>query len=146
VRVGVAAEDPFNATLVWEKLHVTSSGRSPQANVTVELNPARGEMFSIKVADWPAFTDAVDGDAVTLKSVPTPRSAIDCGLAPALSVIVMPPAFLPVTAGENVTSIVQFAPGATVEFTQVSVSPKLPLAVTPVIFKSAFPPLVTVTA
>ena len=50
---------------------------------------------------------------LTKEAVPVPAKGTDCGLPPALSVMVIEARRLPMAAGVNVTLIVQFPPAAT---------------------------------
>ena len=145
VTIDVAAELPSNVRLLGEKLQVLFAGKPAHVSAIAELNPLNGPTVSVKVVGWPAVTVAFGGVADRLKSVPAPRSAMVCGLPPALSAIEIVPVFLATLVGANVTSISQFAPEARGEVMQVLVWPKLPLAVTPMIFRLAVPPLVMVT-
>jgi hypothetical protein len=82
---------------------------------TTVLDTAGDESVAVKLKSDPACT-------------PVPDNATDCGLAGALSVIVRAAVCVPVTAGVNVTVIVQIAPGATID-PQLLVCAKLPVVV-----------------
>jgi len=81
-----------------------------QETVTVSLNPPEGESDSGNVADCPAETVAdvePPGGTEMTTSVPSPDRVMDCGLAGALSEMVMAPALGPAAVGVKVTEIVQ---------------------------------------
>jgi hypothetical protein len=87
-----------------------------QETVTVPLKPPAGVKVSVNVAEFPAETVAeVEPPEATemVMSVPSPERVTDCGLAGALSEIVMAPARGPVAVGVKVTVIVQEELGAT---------------------------------
>ena len=118
-----------------------------QETVTVSLNPPEGESDSGNVADCPAETVAEvepPGGTEMTTSVPSPDRVMDCGLAGALSEMVMAPALGPAAVGVKVTEIVQVAFLAKL-VPQVSVSAKSPLALMLVNISVALPTLVTVT-
>ncbi len=73
-----------------------------------------------------------------------PVRLMDCGLSPALSMIVRAPALVPVVAGLNVTPMVQLAPAAK-PVPQLFVSRKSPLESMLVMFRVALPMLVRLT-
>src|SRR5581483_7455502 len=52
-------------------------------------------------------------DSVTAGAVAVPVSCMTCGLSAALLVSVIVPVLVPVVVGENVTLMLQLAPGAT---------------------------------
>jgi len=124
-----------------------------QETVTVSLNPPEGESDNGNVADCPAETVAEvepPGGTEMVKSVPSPDRVTACGLAGALSEIVIAPARAPEAAGVKVTKIVQKLMGVLTVLTgmplaQVSVSAKSPLALMLVKVTGALPMLVTVT-
>jgi hypothetical protein len=118
-----------------------------QETVTVSLNPPEGESKSGNVAGCPAEIVAEvepPGGTEMMTSVPSPDRVMDCGLAGALSEIVMAPARGPVAVGVKVTEMVQVAFLAT-PVPQVSVSAKSPLALMLVNISVVLPTLVTVT-
>ncbi len=83
-----------------------------------------------------------------MSCVPVPESDTDCGLPPALSVMVTDAVSALAREGVNVTAIVQFAPAAT-ELPQVSaISAKslalAPAIARPVMLKAALPVLLNV--
>jgi hypothetical protein len=75
---------------------------------------------------------------LALLVAPVPLRATVCGLPEALSVIDSVPLMTPVALGVKVTLIVQLAVDATL-VPQLSLSPKLAVAVIPVMFKAALP-------
>jgi hypothetical protein len=117
-----------------------------QETVTVSLNPPEGESDNGKVADCPAETlaevEPPGGTEMTM-SVPFPDRVMACGLAGAVSEIVIAPARAPVAVGVKVTEMVQVAFLAKL-VPQVSVSAKSPLALMLVNVNVALPTLVTV--
>jgi len=118
-----------------------------QETVTVSLNPPEGESESGNAADCPAETVAEvepPGATEMMTSVPSPDRVMACGLAGALSEMVIAPARGPVAVGVKVTEIVQVAFLAKL-VPQVSVSAKSPLALMLVNISVALPTLVTVT-
>jgi len=117
-----------------------------QETVTASLNPPEGESDNGKVADCPAETLAAvepPGGTEMMMSVPFPERVMACGLAGALSEIVMAPARAPVAVGVKMTEMVQVAFLAKL-VPQVSVSAKSPLALMLVNASVALPTLVTV--
>jgi hypothetical protein len=76
--------------------------------------------------------------------VPSPESAMTCGLVEALSLRVIVPDFAPAVCGENVTLMVHFAPGSTLAW-QVEVMPNWPPTFTEEILSADLPVLVRVT-
>jgi len=124
-----------------------------QETVTTPLNPPEGARDRGNVADWPAETVAEEeapGGTEMMMSVPSPERVMDCGLAGALSVIVIAPARPPVVVGAKVTEIVHVGGGLLLELgatplVQVSVSAKSPLALMLTKLSVALPVLVTVT-
>jgi hypothetical protein len=118
-----------------------------QETVTGPLKPPAGESVNGNVADCPADTLAEvepPGGAEMTMSVPFPDRVTACGLAGALSEMVMAPARGPVAVGVKVTEIVQVAFLATL-VPQSSVSAKSPLALMLMKVSVALPTLVTVT-
>jgi hypothetical protein len=118
-----------------------------QETVTVSLNPPEGESNNGNVADCPGeiATELEPPEAREMTtSAPSPDRVMDCGLAGALSEMVMAPARAPVAVGVKVTEIVQEAFLATL-VPQSSVSAKSPLALILVNVSAALPMLVTVT-
>jgi len=117
-----------------------------QETVTVSLNPPEGESDNGKVADCPAETLAEvepPGGTEMMMSVPFPDRVMACGLAGALSEIVIAPARAPVAVGVKLTEMVHVAFLAKL-VPQVSFSAKSPLALMLVNVSVALPTLVTV--
>lgn len=126
-------------------------------------------MFVMLNVAFPVFVSVTDCDPLVVFSVwlanvrfgletvttgagapaPVPPSAMDCGLPPALSVMVTDPVRVPVALGVNVTVIVQFPLFAATVLPQLFVWAKSPLfaPVTPMLemFSVALPALVSVT-
>jgi hypothetical protein len=75
---------------------------------------------------------------VQLPATPVPLRETDCGLPGALSVTETVPFRLPEAPGVKVTLIVQLAPEARLE-PQLSVSPKLAIAVMPAMLSVVVP-------
>src|SRR5260370_641415 len=115
--------------------------------VTGPLNPPEGANISGKVAGCPAATMAEvepPGGVVIMISAPLPERVMACGLAGALSVMLIAPARAPVAVGVKVTEMLQEALAAKL-VPQLSVSAKSPLALILVIASGALPGLVSVT-
>jgi len=107
-----------------------------------------GIALNVKVVDWPEavvikLEDADIEKSPILLEEPVPVRLRVCGLAPALSVMLIMPVRVPVAVGLNVTLIVQLAPAAS-DPPQLLLSAKSPLAVIPVIVNAAFPVLLSV--
>src|SRR2546425_758446 len=78
------------------------------------------------------------------EGVPVPIKLITCGLPPALSVMMIAPARVPMALGAKLTLIVQLAPFGTLP-PQLSVRVKSPLGSILVMVSAALPVLVSVT-
>jgi hypothetical protein len=59
---------PFGVTLPGVNVHAADKGRPEHENVTGLLKPPTGLIVRVKVADWPAWIEAVVGLAVIVKS------------------------------------------------------------------------------
>src|SRR5260370_19636657 len=115
--------------------------------VTEPLNPPEGVNISGNVAGCPAATMAEvepPGGVVIEISMPLPERVTDCGLAGALSDMVIAPARAPVAVGVNVTEMLHEAVAARL-VPQLSVSAKSPLALMLIMVSAALPGLVSVT-
>ena len=137
----------FNMSEAGLGEHVPAGIDPTQETVTGPLKPPTGASDNGNVADCPAeivaeveLPDGID----MMMSVPSPDRVTACGLAGALSEIVIAPARAPVTVGLKVTEMVQEEFAATLP-AHVSVSAKSPLALMLVTLNPAFPVFVSVT-
>lgn len=76
LRVVVAAAVPLGVTVAGEKLHVEFAGSPLHAKLTAWLKPPLGVTDTLIVADAPAVTVAVDGEAPTVKSPVAPEVTV----------------------------------------------------------------------
>lgn len=147
VKVKVSAQVAFAARGL-DDVHVSLSAKSP-LTVTLLMLKALPPLF-VKVTDCEllvVFTVSLPnvtlvGERLAPGALPVPVSGITW--LPSESATLIEPPRVPVTTGENVTLMVQVAPGISAPpLTHVSDSAKSPAAVTPLMLKLLVPVLVT---
>ena len=152
VNVEVAGLAP-TVTGLGENKQPANAGNPLQVSDTEPVKPLRELIVRVDVADPPAETVAVLGEAEIVKSggAKFPSRGTVCGLPAALLLIITVPLRVPVAVGVKVTLKAQLAPGASVagSVPQVFVWAKSPLLVPtiviPVMVKVPSPLFVSVT-
>lgn len=144
VKVEVNELTPFGVSVDGEAVQAAAVGRPLQESVTWALYPNSGFTVTVRLAEFPATTVAVNGATAKPKSEPEPPKETTCGLVGPLSVMVNVPVRVPATVGANETLIVQAAPAARL-CGQVFVWEKSPVITILVMVKAAVPLLVRVS-
>jgi hypothetical protein len=75
VTVAVELLPPAGVIELGVTEHVPASTVVLQVSVVALVNCAEDDSVKVKVADWPADTEAVVGEMASAKSVPVPESA-----------------------------------------------------------------------
>ena len=101
VRVAGTGSLPSGVIEAGEIAQVEPAGTPEQPSVTLALNPNVGVTVTAKVVAWPAVMLVEGGETESTKSEPFPLRLITCGLAGALSVMVIEPVLAPDPEGRE---------------------------------------------